>query len=305
MREEGGRINEGASARGAARSGATLGPPRRRGVRPGGKMNAAEPPVLYKQDGPIVTVTLNRPEVMNNFGGGLFPALGEALARFQEADSARVLILTGKGRAFCAGADLKNIEARLREGGPVLASRTPEGQRRSYYANQKVTRRTDVYKPILGAINGYCFAGGLEVALMCHFRIGARSSEYGVLNRRWAVPLVDGGTYRLPLVVGLGNALYLIQTGMRIGAAEAYRMGLIQELVPDERLMARARELAAIMAAVPQSGLVADTESLFRGLGRPIDEALATEAIVGATVQISGEALGRFVSKRYDATTGT
>ena len=267
-------------------------------------MNAAEPPVLYEQDGPIVTVTLNRPEVMNNFGGGLFPALGEALARFQEADSARVLILTGKGRAFCAGADLKNIEARLREGGPVLASRTPEGQRRSYYANQKVTRRTDVYKPILGAINGYCFAGGLEVALMCHFRIGAESSEYGVLNRRWAVPLVDGGTYRLPLVVGLGNALYLIQTGMRIGAAEAYRMGLIQELVPDERLMARARELAAIMAAVPQSGLVADTESLFRGLGRPIDEALATEAIVGATVQISGEALGRFVSKQYDPTTG-
>jgi enoyl-CoA hydratase/carnithine racemase len=104
--------------------------------------------------------------------------------------------------------------------------------------------------------------------------------------------------------VGLGNALYLIQTGMRIGAREAYRMGLIQEIVPDERLMARARELAAIMAAVPRFGLTADTESLFRGLGRPIEEALALEAVVGSTVQISGEALGRFVSKRYDPVTG-
>ena len=269
-----------------------------------GSMSASEPPVLYEQDGPIVTVTLNRPEVMNNFGGGLFQGLGEAVARFQDDGTARVLILTGRGRAFCAGADLKAIEARLREGAPVLAARTPEGQRRNYFANAKVTRRTDVYKPIVGAINGYCFAGGLEVALLCHFRIGAESSEYGVLNRRWAVPLVDGGTYRLPLVVGLGNALYLIQTGMRIDAREAHRIGLIQEVVPDERLLPRARELAAIMAAVPPSGLVADTESLFRGLGRPIDEALALEAVIGSTVQISGEALGRFVSKRYDQRTG-
>jgi enoyl-CoA hydratase len=157
---------------------------------------------------------------------------------------------------------------------------------------------------MIGAINGYCFAGGLEVALTCHFRIGAESSEYGVLNRRWAVPLVDGGTYRLPLVVGLGNALYLIQTGRRVDAREAYRMGLIQELVPDARLMDRARELARIMAEVPQSGLVADTEAAIRGLGRPIDEALAVEAVVGSTVDISGEALGRFVRKEYDPATG-
>src|SRR5262245_26335410 len=153
-------------------------------------MTTTEPPVLYEQEGPIVTVTLNRPEVMNNFGGGLFPALGKATTRFQEDDSARVMILTGRGRAFCAGADLKAIEARLREGTPVLASRTPEGQRRNFFANPKFTRMVHLYKPIIGAINGYCFAGGLEVALVCHFRIGAESSEYGVLNRRWAVPLV-------------------------------------------------------------------------------------------------------------------
>ena len=128
---------------------------------------------------------------------------------------------------------------------------------------------------MIGAVNGYCFAGGLEVALTCHFLIGAESSEYGVLNRRWAVPLVDGGTYRLPLWVGLGNALYLIQTGARINAAEAYRMGLIQQLVPDDQLLPRARELAAVMATVPQSGLNGDTQSVLRNLGRDYGDALS------------------------------
>jgi enoyl-CoA hydratase len=212
-------------------------------------MTAEEAPVLYAQDGAIVTVTLNRPEVMNNFGGGLFQALGEAATRFHEDDSARVMILTGRGRAFCAGADLKAIESRMREGRQVEL--TPEQRRRNLFANPKFTRHTDFYKPMIGAINGYCFAGGLEVALTCHFLIGAESSEYGVLNRRRAVPLVDGGTYRLPLYVGLGNALYLIQTGARIHAREAHRIGLIQEVVPDGQLMDRVRELAAIMAAVP------------------------------------------------------
>jgi enoyl-CoA hydratase len=263
-------------------------------------------PVLYEQDGPIVTVTLNRPEVMNNFGGGLFQALGEAAARFAQDDSAKVMILTGKGRAFCAGADLKAIEARIREGGrsQIASPASGEARRRSFFANPKFTRRTDIYKPMLAAVNGYCFAGGLEVMLTCHFAIGAESSEYGVLNRRWAVPLVDGGTYRLPQVIGLSNALYLIQTGRRIDAREGLRMGLIQEVVPDALLMERARELAAIMAAVPDSGLRADTEAAIRGLGRTIDDALALEAVIGSTVEMSGEALGRFVTKNYDAATG-
>ena len=268
-------------------------------------MSASEPPVLYQQDGPIVTVTMNRPRVMNNFGGGLFQALGEAALRFQEDESARVMILTGKGKAFCAGADLKRIEERLREGAPVLTPASPEQRRRNFFANPKFTRNTAIYKPMIAAVNGYCFAGGLEVALTCHFLIGGERSEFGVLNRRWAVPLVDGGTYRLPLFVGLGNALYLIQTGRRIDAREAYRLGLIQEIVPDDRLMERARELAQIIADVPQSGVVGDTESTLRGLGRSYDEALAMEAVVGSTVDISGEALGRFAEKRYDPVTGT
>ncbi len=261
-------------------------------------------PILYEQDGAVVTVTMNRPEQMNNFGGGLFQALGEAATRFYEDDSARVLILTGKGKAFCAGGDLKTIENRLRTQDAPPA-RSPEAQRRSYFQNEKFTRRTNIYKPMIAAVNGYCFAGGLELALTCHFIVGSESSEYGVLNRRWAVPLVDGGTYRLPLWVGAGNALYLIQTGKRIGVEEAQRMGLVQEIVPDAELMTRARELAAVMAAVPQSGLTGDTEAALRGFGRTYDEGLALEAVIGSTTQISGEALGRFVQKGYDPDTGT
>lgn len=261
-------------------------------------------PVLYEQDGPVVTVTMNRPDQMNNFGGGLFPALGEAAARFDDDDTARVLILTGRGRAFCAGGDLKGIEARLRAGGTAEPS-PPDAQRRNLFRNPKFTRRTTIYKPMIAAVNGYCFAGGLELALTCHFVLGAESSEYGVLNRRWAVPLVDGGTYRLPLWVGLGNALYLIQTGKRIDVREAHRIGLVQEVVPDDRLLDRARELAEVMAAVPQSGLTGDTEAALRGLGRPYDDALALEAAIGSTTRMSAEALGRFVAGAYDPTTGT
>lgn len=267
-------------------------------------MTEAEPPVLYEQDGPIVTVTMNRPEVMNNFGGGLFQGLGEAATRFHDDDSARVMILTGRGRAFCAGADLKAIEERTRGGASVLTPATPEARRRNFFTNPKFTRRANIYKPMIAAVNGYCFAGGLEVALTCHFLIGAESAEFGVLNRRWSIPLVDGGTYRLPLVVGLANALYLIQTGKRIDAQEAYRMGMIQEIVPDDGLMDRVRELAEIMVTVPQSGMVGDTESALRGLGASYEEGLATEAIVGSTVSISGDALGRFVAKEYDSQTG-
>ncbi len=267
-------------------------------------MSETEPPVLYEQDGPIVTVTMNRPEQMNNFGGGLFQGLAEAATRFNEDDSARVMILTGRGRAFCAGADLKAVESAVRDGRQVLTQGTAEARRRNFFANQKFTRRTNIYKPMIGAVNGHCYAGGLEVALTCHWLIGAESSQYGVLNRRWSIPLIDGGTYRLPQIVGLSNALYLIQTGIRIDAREAHRMGLIQEVVPDDQLMTRARELARIMVEVPQSGMVSDTESALRGLGRPIEEALALEAIIGSTVQISGENLGRFVTKAYDPVTG-
>lgn len=266
----------------------------------------SDAPVLYEQDGAIVTITLNRPAKMNNFGGGLFAALREAFIRFRDDESASVAILTGNGKAFCAGGDLEAMAQRSRTETP-RPDRSPERVRQEMFRNRRATYMTDIYKPIIGAINGYCFAGGLEVALCCHFRIGAASSEYGVLNRRFSVPLIDGGTVRLPLVVGLANALYLIQTGARIDATEAHRMGLIQEVVPDADLMGRARELARIMATVPQAGLRGDTESVFRNLGRPLDDALQTEMIIGTTVLASDDfrrGPARFADKIYDKQTG-
>ncbi len=263
-------------------------------------MTTEEPPVLYEQDGAIVTVTLNRPAVMNNFGGGLFQGVSDAADRFAADESARVMILTGRGKAFCSGADLKALGARASDGeGTQLRPRG--GQ---LFSNPKFTSRTNIYKPMIGAINGYCFAGGLEMALTCHFLIGSESSEFGVLNRRWAVPLVDGGTYRLPQWVGMGNALYLIQTGARIDANEAHRMGLLQEVVPDDELMTRARELAEVMVAVPESGLVGDTESVLRGLGRGYADGLAVEMAIGGSTELSAEALARFSEGRFDPKTG-
>lgn len=270
-------------------------------------MTSEREPVLYEQDGSVVTITLNRPSQMNNFGGGLFQGVGDAFRRFRDDPSTHVAILTGAGRAFCAGGDLKGMAASAASGSGHGVAHDPEAQRRSWFASSKATRIVDIYKPIIGAINGYCFAGGLEMALCCHFRIGAASSEYGVLNRRFSVPLIDGGTVRLPRVVGLGNALYLIQTGARIDAAQAYRIGLIQEIVPDQELIPRARELAHIMASVPRAGLRGDTEAVLRGVGRTLEAGLELESIIGSTVLASDDfraGPARFASGAYDRVTG-
>lgn len=270
-------------------------------------MSEHEPPVLYEQAGPIVTITLNRPEKMNNFGGGLFEALRDAFLRFRDDPAASVAILTGRGRAFCAGGDLTAMAERARQPEASRSPRSPEQRRRDIFQGEKATYLTDLYKPLIGAINGYCFAGGLEVALCCHFLIAAERAEFGVLNRRFSVPLIDGGTYRLRHVVGLSNALYLIQTGARIDAREAHRIGLVQEVVPDAQLLDRARELARIMAAVPQAGLRGDTEAVLRELGRPVADALAIEATIGSTVLQSDDfkrGPSRFADKTYDPLTG-
>lgn len=268
-------------------------------------MTTTEPPVLYEQEGVVVTITLNRPEVMNNFGGGLLQGLGDAFARFRDDPHAAVAILTGKGRAFSAGGDLKQMARQA--AAPPPPPRTPDQVRHTIFQSSKATRITNIYKPIIGAINGFCFAGGLEIALCCHFRLGAASSEYGVLNRRFSVPLIDGGTVRLPAVVGLANALYLIQTGRRIDAVEAHRLGLIQEVLPDSQLMDRARELAGIIAVVPQAGLRGDTEAVMRAWGRPVDDAMALEAMIGSTVLQSDDfrqGPARFAHKDFDPVTG-
>lgn len=188
-------------------------------------------------------VTINRPDVHNCVDTQTADALEHAVREFDAVEAERVLVLTGAGvRAFCSGADLKH-PPRLRDAGPMGIS------------------RLDVSKPTIAAIEGYCFAGGLELACWCDFRIAGRSSQFGVLNRRWGVPLIDGGTQRLPAIVGAGNALYLIETGARIDTPTALRMGLVQEAVDDGTALERARDLAVGIAAYPQASLRADRTS--------------------------------------------
>jgi len=198
--------------------------------------------LVDRRDG-VLVVTINRPDVHNCVDSPTADALEEAVRAFDASETDRVLVLTGAGgRAFCSGADLKH-PPRLRDAGPMGIS------------------RLEVSKPTIAAVEGYCFAGGLELACWCDFRIAGESAEFGVLNRRWGVPLIDGGTQRLPRIVGLGNALYLIESGVRVGSLTALRMGLVQEIVADGAVLARALELAASIASYPQASLVADRAS--------------------------------------------
>ncbi len=149
----------------------------------------------------------------------------------------------------------------------ALRSRGPMG----------ISHITNLHKPTIAAVNGYCLAGGLELACWCDFRVASRNAQFGVLNRRWGVPLVDGGTQRLPRIVGLGNALYLIESGVLIDAAHAFRIGLVQEVVSPGQALARALELAEAISAYPQASLRNDRQSVYQGMSLPLPEGLRLE----------------------------
>jgi enoyl-CoA hydratase len=233
--------------------------------------------VLYEKRNRVAYVTINRPEVMNCVDTATAETLVEAWEDFRDDDDTYVAVVSGAGdKAFCAGFDLKQI-------GRAELPRSPSQMRRFIYSHpgfMGYTRKVDIFKPIIAAVNGYCFAGGLEIALCADIRIAAEHAEFGVLNRRWNVGLGDGGTQRLPRVVGLGRALELIITGRRIDAQEAYRIGLVNEVVPGDRLMARATELAEMICELPQGAIRTDKEAVMRGLGTPLEEGLRLE---GAT----------------------
>jgi enoyl-CoA hydratase len=205
--------------------------------------------VLSERVDAVTIVTINRAEVHNAVDDETAQGLEDAVRAFDADETQRAMILTGAGgKSFCAGADLKAAGTLL--GRPGAAASGPMG-----------ISRLEVSKPTIAAIGGYCFAGGLELACWCDFRIADGTSTFGVLNRRWGVPLIDGGTQRLPRIAGLGNALYLIETGARINAETALRMGLIQEVVPAGTHLERALELARHVAGYPQSSLLADRAS--------------------------------------------
>jgi enoyl-CoA hydratase/carnithine racemase len=237
---------------------------------------SARETVSYERRGAAAVVTIDRQRRRNAIDGPTAAALGEAHARFERDDDARVLVLAGAGGvSFCAGADLKAMDTfadRLDlPGGPLGFTRlTPS-------------------KPAIAAISGFALAGGLELALWCDLRIATEGSTLGFPERRWGVPLIDGGTQRLPRVVGLGRALDLILTGRLVDASEALAMGLLTEVVPPGAHLARALALAEGLAAFPQPTMLADRRAAIDGLGMTLGQGLALEAQAG--LQVFGDAL--------------
>jgi enoyl-CoA hydratase len=232
-------------------------------------------PVTYERRGAAAVLTIDRPERRNAVDGPTAALLGEGYERFEADDEARVLVLTGAGGvAFCAGADLKAIESL----GPRVD--LPEGP-------LGFTRRI-ASKPTIAAISGWCLAGGLELALWCDLRIAAEGSMLGFPERRFGVPLIDGGTQRLPRIVGLGRALDVILTGRMVPADEAHAMGLVNEVVPAGRHLDRALEIAQALARFPQETMLSDRLAALEGIGLPFEEGLAREAAVGREVLEAG-----------------
>jgi enoyl-CoA hydratase len=231
------------------------------------------PAVRYERHGAAAVVTIDRPERRNAVDGPTAEALHAALMRFEAEDGARAMVLCGAGGvAFCAGADLKAIETL----GPRLMC--PDGP-------MGFTRLTPS-KPTIAAISGYALAGGLELALWCDLRIATEGSRLGYPERRWGVPLIDGGTQRLPRIVGLGRALDLILTGRIIDAAEAQAMGLLTEVVEQGGHLRRALELANNLARFPQRTMLADRRAAIEGLGMSLEEGLALESQAGPDVYV-------------------
>jgi enoyl-CoA hydratase len=241
-------------------------------------------PVTYERRGVAAVLTIDREERRNAVDGLTADLLAEGFERFEADDDARVLILTGAGDvAFCAGADLKALDTLAPR---LVAPGGPLG----------FTRRT-ASKPTIAAISGWCLAGGLELALWCDLRIAAEGSTLGFPERRFGVPLIDGGTQRLPRIVGLGRALDIILTGRMVPADEALAIGLLNEIVPPGRHVERSLEMAEALASFPQETMLADRLAAIEGIGMPFEQGLAREAMSGLALhEIAQRGAARFAA---------
>lgn len=234
--------------------------------------------VGYEQVGAVVTITFDRPERMNAIGPVMHDELVDAWDRFRVDETAFVAVLTGRGNeAFCAGGDLKSPG----EGTPVVSTLPEElaaharGERPGFLGP---SRWTDIYKPTIAAVNGVAYAGGLEWACWPDIAIADAHATFGVTCRRWNIGLADGGTQRLPRIVGWRRAMELIITGRVIDAQEALSIGLVNEVVPSGEALSRAQELASFIAELPQEALRNDKEAAVRGFDLPLNEGLRVEA---------------------------
>jgi len=226
----------------------------------------------YALDGHVAVLTYDRPAQRNAVSRTMNAELHHAWARFRDSDDAFVLVITGEGEAFCAGWDLAD------------AAETTAGdwdEFRTHVHNSPgdcgYTRRTDVFKPVIAAVNGWAVAAGLENALLADIRIVAENAVFGALERRWNIVAGDGMTVRLPLVVGYAKAMEMIITGRPVDAQEALRIGLANEVVPEGRALDRALELAHEVAALPQGAIRSDKETMVRNVGRTYEEQLRNE----------------------------
>jgi len=225
--------------------------------------------VLSIHDGAVTTIVIDRPERRNAVDSRTAQALREAFDAFEADGHAKVAVLTGAGGHFCAGYDLK---AFAEEGAPY----DPLGE-----GPMGPTRRL-LEKPVLAAVEGYAVAGGMELALWCDMRIASQTATFGIFCRRWGVPLIDGGTARLPRIIGQGRALDLILTGRPVGAAEALAMGLANRVVAQGQARKEAERLAAEIARFPSLCMRTDRASAYAAFDGELRHALEAEAIAGA-----------------------
>jgi enoyl-CoA hydratase len=234
--------------------------------------------ISYEVKNETVVITFNRPEVMNCVGPVTHKELISAWQNFKDDKKLKVAVITGAGdKAFCSGGDLK---AGLR--GELIGNISEEDKQR--HRDGKMpgflgpTRWTDINKPIIAAVNGVAYAGGLEWACFADMRIAEEHASFGVTCRRWNIGLADGGTQRLPRIVGMGRAMELILTGKVIDAQEAYRIGLVNEVVEKGKSLDKALELATFLCTLPQPAMRTDKEAAVKGFGLPLDEGLKVEA---------------------------
>jgi enoyl-CoA hydratase len=228
-------------------------------------MSPTPPTVQVDRRGPVTVVTIDRPERRNAVDPATATALLDAFTAFDGDDSSSVAVLTGAGGTFCAGADLRALAAgdrhRVREDGPGPMGPT----------------RLALGKPVIAAVEGFAVAGGLELAVWCDLRVAAQDAAFGVFCRRFGVPLIDGGTVRIPRLVGQGRALDLILTGREVGADEALAMGLVNRVVPTGTALDRAVAWAQELDALPQDCLRNDRLSTLAQWDLSVEDALRTE----------------------------
>lgn len=234
--------------------------------------------VKLDRHGSILLVTIDRPDRRNAVDRATANQLSKAFRAFDADDSLRLAVLTGAGGHFCAGFDLKALAG---GGGPVVGE--GDGPMGPTYLQ--------LSKPVIAAIEGYCVAGGMELALWCDLRVAAEDATFGIFNRRFDVPLVDGGTVRLARIAGQGLAMDLILTGRTLRAQEAFEHGLVNRLAKPGDALSQALELATRISKFPQSGLRNDRQSLLEQWGLPLDQALRNELRWGRRTMDSGEAI--------------